>query len=162
MNEVPHLTMFHTCFVREHNRIVDVLKSINGHWDSETLYQEARKIIGALLQHITYTEFLPIILDTSIVERYRLIDDTYRYSATLDPGIRNEFSTAAFRFGHSMVQSNQACMRKDFKSFEENKPLRTQFFDPHIPQKCLDGLARWTATGSCKRMDRYVTINSFV
>lgn len=36
--------------MREHNRLARTLKRINPHWDSERLYQEARKIMGAYTQ----------------------------------------------------------------------------------------------------------------
>lgn len=44
------LTSIHTLFMREHNRLARELKKLNPQWDSETLYQEARKIMGAYTQ----------------------------------------------------------------------------------------------------------------
>ena len=49
----------HTLWVREHNRIATNLKLLRPYADDETLFQEARKIVIAELQHITYNEWLP-------------------------------------------------------------------------------------------------------
>jgi len=50
VDENVALTSIHTLFMREHNRLARQLKRINPQWDSETLYQEARKIMGAYTQ----------------------------------------------------------------------------------------------------------------
>lgn len=44
------LACMHTLFVREHNRLARALKRLNPHWNGEKLYQEARKILGAMIQ----------------------------------------------------------------------------------------------------------------
>ena len=59
----------HTLWVREHNRIARKLKDINPCWKGEQIYQETRKIVGAMIQRITYNEFLAEILDEDTVSK---------------------------------------------------------------------------------------------
>src|SRR5712692_7608594 len=57
-NENIALTTLHTLFAREHNRIVSLLPSRLG---AEEKFQIARRVVGAEIQRITYTEFLPAL-----------------------------------------------------------------------------------------------------
>ena len=52
---------------------------MNPHWLGDQLYQETRRIIAALIQHITYAEFLPAVLGTDTIEQYglKLVDNGY-------------------------------------------------------------------------------------
>jgi hypothetical protein len=90
-NENIALTAMHTLFAREHNRIVAALPS---RLSEEDKFQIARRIVGAELQYITYTEFLPSL--GVRLDRYR------GYDNDVNPGLSNEFATAGYR-AHSMI-----------------------------------------------------------
>lgn len=70
--------------------------------------QESRKIVGAEIQHVTYNEFLSIILGRHFMKLNGLLlqrNGYYQgYNFNVNPTITNVFTTAAFRFGHSLIQ----------------------------------------------------------
>jgi len=43
-NEQLGLLAMHTLWLREHNRVATHLLAVNPHWDSDTVYHEARKV----------------------------------------------------------------------------------------------------------------------
>ena len=105
----PHLAVMHTIWHREHNRIASGLAKINPLWTDELLYQEARRIVIAEIQHITYNEWLPVLIGKKYARAVGLMTDSTGYSHTYspydDPAISNEVATAALRFLNSLRQS---------------------------------------------------------
>lgn len=67
------IALFHNIFLRFHNFVAFKLKTANSTWSDETLYQESRRIVVAIIQHITYTQFLPIILGKSVHSLYSFL-----------------------------------------------------------------------------------------
>ena len=107
-NEHTGLTAYHTVWMREHNRLARELSFLNPHWEDERLYQEARRILAAEMQHITYNEWLPIVLGPEYMAELDILPLAHGYSSNynekINPTILNSFSTAAFRFGHTLIQ----------------------------------------------------------
>lgn len=109
-NEQIQLTSTHTMLLREHNRLARALSYVNPHWDDERLFQEARQIVVAEIQHVTFNEFLPLVIGKEKIYEYGLELEQpgkyYKgYDAKINAGIRVEFQAAAFRYGHSILPS---------------------------------------------------------
>lgn len=108
--EQPGLLAMHHVWVGEHNRIALELTELNPHWSDEKVYQESRRIIGAIFQHITYREFLPLVLGKEVCRLFdlELLHDGYYegYDIRINPTVANSFAAAAFRFGHSLIQGS--------------------------------------------------------
>ena len=130
-NENAALTAMHTLWVREHNRLADEIASQYPEFSDEQIYQQARAIVRAEIQAITFNEFLPALLGKDAIAPYE------GYNPDINPGISNLFSTAAYRFGHSMLSSELLRLNVDGTVVEEgNLALRDAFF---APQQIVDG-----------------------
>jgi peroxidase len=91
------LLSLHAVFAREHNRLVDELAERDPTLTDDELYQAARMRVEALVQAVTYNEYLPMLVGPNALSEYRGFD------SSVDPGISIEFATAVFRLGHSQV-----------------------------------------------------------
>ncbi len=107
VNEQSGLTAVQTLFMREHNRQAALLAAVNPSWTDEQIYQQARHIVGAEIQSITYREFLPALLGSQAPG----IQSTYNPNVNVT--VSNEFATALFRFGHSMLSSSLLRIQND-------------------------------------------------
>jgi hypothetical protein len=131
-NENVELTALQTLFVRNHNRIAGILHHEHPGWTDQQLYQEARKLNIAEYQMITYKYYLPDLLGKNAVPAYT------GYQASTDPAIATEFSTIAFRFGHSLLSGGIERHGNNGQDFLPNDPagasisLATDFFDPNV------------------------------
>jgi hypothetical protein len=141
-NENLELTALETLFVRNHNLIATQLQKEHPDWTDEQLYQEARKINIAEYQSIIYNAWIPAVLGPSALSKYT------GYNPTVNATIANEFSTVAFRFGHSMVSPGIARDGNDGQSAVADVPLSEDFFDPNLlnPSGVVDPLTGATST----------------
>jgi hypothetical protein len=145
-NEQLGLTAMHTLFVREHNRLAGVIAAEDPDLHGHEIFELARKIVGAQMQVITYYEFLPVLLGPGAVGRYE------GYNPDIDPTIANEFSTAAYRFGHTML--SPTLMLIDDEGVESGLPLRDAFFDPSlVPRLGIAGVLRGLSSQQAQTID---------
>jgi hypothetical protein len=147
-NENVELTALQTLFVRNHNLIATELHQEHPGWNDEQLYQEARKLNIAEYQQTIYTQYLPDLLGKNALPAYR------GYRSNVDPAIATEFSTVAFRFGHSLLSSDIERQGNNGQDAVPNDPagasisLATDFFDPNVlnPAGVTDPLTGHTST----------------
>ncbi len=64
-NENIGLTSLHTIFIRLHNKIAFLLFEQNQFWSDDIIYHATRRIVIAILQHIIYDEYLPLLIGSS-------------------------------------------------------------------------------------------------
>ena len=127
-SEMIGLSVMHTLWFREHNRIASRLAEINPHWDDETIFQEARKIVIAQVQQITYKEWLPKIIGITGMKK---LGPYKGYDPTVNAGILNSFATAIFRFGHTLINPQVMRLDKNFTEIPQGHlALHQAFFAP--------------------------------
>uniref|UniRef100_A0A4W4GN55 Eosinophil peroxidase n=1 Tax=Electrophorus electricus TaxID=8005 RepID=A0A4W4GN55_ELEEL len=120
-NEHLGMIALHTLFLREHNRLAEELHRVNPHWGPDTLYQEARKILGAVHQVLTWDHYLPHVLGNK--EYSKLIPPYDGYDPKVDPSITNVFSAAAFRFAHVTVHPVVSRLGPGHQLHPDNPPM---------------------------------------
>ena len=149
-NEQVFLTAMHTLFVREHNRLAEEIATKYPGMTDEEIYQMARKIVGAQIQVITYKEWLPFLLGKNAIPKYK------GYDPQVNPGISNEFSTASFRFGHSMLSPN--ILRITGSGTVVPVPLQNAFFKPELVQTDdgIESMLRGLAGQSAQEIDNMI------
>jgi hypothetical protein len=149
-NEQVALAAMHTLFMREHNRLAAEIALADPTLTGDEIYEEARRIVGALMQSITYNEFLPALLGPDPLERYR------GYTMFASPAISNEFSTAIYRFGHSALSPTLLRLDASLNPIPEGHlPLRDAFFRPDrlINEGGIEPILRGLASQACSAID---------
>jgi len=150
-NENLELTSMHTLFVREHNYWADKIAAKNPDLSDEAIFQQARSIVIAEIQSITYNEFLPSLLGRDALSKYR------GYDSTVNPTIANEFSTAAYRFGHSTINEDVEFFGNDGRAVRDEVELREAFFNPALLQETgIDSILKYVASTHAEEIDLQV------
>lgn len=151
-NEQAGLTAMHTLFVREHNYWCDQVAQFDPQLSGDQIYERARAIVGAEMQVITYQEFLPLLLGPNAIAPYT------GYDPTVDASISNLFSTASYRFGHTML--SPTLLRLDASLTEISAghlPLASAFFNTGATiNEGIEPLLRGLAHQAAQEIDPYL------
>ncbi|XP_066945600.1 peroxidasin homolog [Macrobrachium rosenbergii] len=145
VNEQPGLASVHTLWLRVHENVAREFARINPHWDDETLFQEARRVVVALLQQVTYKEWLPVVLGPRAILTGDLLllqnAPGNTYSPQIDATLANVVASAAMRFGHTLINDylagRQGAIVELVGNFENAKVLFQQ--NTH-PSALMEGL----------------------
>ena len=150
-NENIELTSIQTLFVREHNRIATDLAKQNPKLTDQELYLRARAIVIAEIQAITYNEWLPALLGSNAIRPYA------GYNAKVNPQLSNEFSTAAFRFGHSLLGDDVEFLDSNGRPIAEDMALSDAFFNPTVLSKVpIESIFKYLASDPSSELDSQV------
>lgn len=148
VNENPELTALQTLFVREHNYQADKIAKANPSLSDEEVYQQARAIVIAEIQVITYNEWLPALLGQGSVGPYR------GYNSNVNAGISNEFATAGFRFGHSLVGDDIEFLDNNGLEIRDGVSLADAFFNPDlVKENGIDPLLKYLTSDPSSELD---------
>ena len=122
-DENVFLTQMHVIFLRLHNKFARELSILNPRWSDEIIFQETRRILIAINAHITYSEWLPIIIGDKLMRQYELYPLTegylMNYNDNIYPQLSNEFVVAGLRlhiFVHNKVHMADLYLNNIFKT----------------------------------------------
>jgi peroxidase len=101
VDENPEIAMTTLLFMREHNYWVAELKRLHPDWSGNQLYDMAKAITTAEYQNIIYTEYLPLLIGP-------VLGPYLGYDPRVNAQVAQEFTTAAFRIGHTQVSETQS------------------------------------------------------
>jgi len=158
----PGLTSMHTLWMREHNRMANLVKSKHPGYNDEELYLKTRQLVVAELQNVIYNEWLPIILGNQLMTDFNL-KSTKRsqYDKKVNPTISNSFATAAFRFGHTLIQGTGNMFSSlDGRSLGSYQ-LRYNYHNTSLylqgNGETFENIVTGHTRQPCQKYDRYVT-----
>jgi len=152
-NENAALTSIHLMWVREHNLRVDQLREMQPGLSEDQLFEGARVIVEAEYQNIVFNEYLPQLVGLHNIPVYT------GYDASVDASIASEFSTAAYRLGHSQISSKLQRLNEDGSdSHAGHLNLFQAFFNPANLQTedHLSTLIRGLSDGVGQEIDTHI------
>jgi len=164
--EMPGLASVHTLWLREHNRLATEISTANPNLEDEEIFQTARRILIGEMQNIVYDEYLPVVLGEKTMSDYKISlssdhDKQTEYDDNIDPSITNSFATAAYRFGHSMIQGLIKMLSTSNYNQENEFQLRDHYFNMenylYNAGEGMEQLLAGLIDQPAQDMDRFVT-----
>ncbi|XP_066993335.2 peroxidase [Anabrus simplex] len=163
VNQNPQLTILQTVLLRLHNDIARKLQQLNPRWDDERLYQEARRIVIAIIQHITYNEMVPIYLGRKESLIHDLLPLARGYNMGYNPNVNaqiiNSHTGAAYRGVHGIAQGELAFV-DEARCPLSTTPLSNWYTRPSIIEQSttsFDNLLLGLVTQPSQKADKYST-----
>jgi hypothetical protein len=150
VNENIELTAMHTLFIREHNGWAVRIAEQNPNLSDEEIYQQARAIVIAEIQVITFNEFLPALLGLDAIRPYS------GYDPAVDPSVANEFSTAAFRM-HTFINDDVEFFGNDGRAVHDEIALADAFNNPDLLRETgADSILKYLASTQAQEFDNQI------
>ncbi|KAF4518001.1 hypothetical protein B566_EDAN012755 [Ephemera danica] len=146
VNEHPMLTTLVTILAREHNLVAKQLAQQNPHWEDETLFHEARRVVIAEMQHISYKQWLPMLIGENSARELL----NAKYSEDIDPSVFNSLSALPFTL--SMLPTNLNLHSKA-RTTNSSLRLRQHYNRPAVVTERMDDLMRSMATQQAHPVD---------
>jgi len=157
--ENPALLSMHTLFTREHNRVAQIIHTKFPNWSDEKVYQHTRRLVVAEYGNIVFGEYLPLVIGTSSV--FPADKVATQYKPGVDASVLSEFSTAAFRFGHSQITGKLERLDPYTGAFVGSSLLRFNFNNETVykqnPDRGMTSIIKGLASQSSQKFDQFVT-----
>ncbi len=132
-NENVGLTAIHTVWHREHNYQAELLAAANPAWNAEQVFQAAKIIVEAEYQRLVFDEFSTAMSGDQPVSEHGFSG----YNPNVNPGISEEFASAVYRVGHSMI--NETLSYVDSAGVRHEISLIQAFLNPALFASNLGG-----------------------
>ena len=148
-----------TALLRLHNNFAERLSEMHPDWSDEWVFQETKKVVIAIHQHITYTEWLDRLLGTPNDVHVHAYQDGYEdvYDPEVDPTISMVFSTSSYRL-HTLIPGYFSLRDVQYKEMGKMR-LRDNFRNPKplVESNNFDNLIRGLAAQPVHDFDNVFT-----
>jgi hypothetical protein len=111
------LTTLQILFLREHNRLCDLILQANKTLSDEEVFNTARNYVIGLIQKISMDDYLPHLFGQQHFDQH--IGSYKGYNDSADPTITTEFSSTAYRIGHPYIPHTYKAVDNNNRTVEE-------------------------------------------